>query len=154
MQANLIQCGRNNHNKFSSKHFDTVFSKVISLEKLRVLWQIFPSCFSWISSNHSLFPKQLILGVSSIEKKKVVYPGALLVLFSLLWFFVREIFKNMVRQIISVSCKIVVSLQMVEKARQSPESRDIFELQYQTNCSVNVSYNFTNSDLQDGDNKV
>ena len=51
-------------------------------------------------------------------------------------------------------CKIFVSLQMVEKSRQSPESRDIFELQYQTNCSVNVSYNFTNSDLQDGDNKV
>jgi len=80
----------------------------------------------------------ILVGVSSIEKKKVVYPGALLALFSLLWFFVREIFKNM----------------MVEKSRQSPESRDIFELQYQTNCSVNVSYNFTNSDLQDGDNKV
>ena len=60
----------------------------------------------------------------------------------------------MVRQIILVSCTIFVSLQMVEKSRQSPESRDIFELQYQTNCSVNVSYNFTNSDLQDGDNKV
>ena len=45
--------------------------------------------------------------------------------------------------------------QMVEKSRRSPESKDIFELQYQTNCSVNVSYNFTNSDLQDAaENKV
>ena len=43
---------------------------------------------------------------------------------------------------------------MVEKSRQSPESKDIFELQYQTNCSVNVSYNFTNSDLQEAENKV
>jgi len=77
-------------------------------------------------------------GVSSLGKVKVVYPAALFFLFSIIWLFVREIFKNM----------------MVEKARRSPESKDIFELQYQTNCSVNVSYNFTNSDLQEAENKV
>jgi len=81
----------------------------------------------------------IVAGVSSIEKVKVVYPATLFFLFSVIWLFVREIFKNM----------------MVEKSRQSPESKDIFELQYQTNCSVNVSYNFTNSDLQDAaENKV
>ena len=35
-------------------------------------------------------------GVSSIEKVKVVYPASLFFLFSVIWFFVREIFKNMV----------------------------------------------------------
>jgi hypothetical protein len=86
----------------------------------------------------------------------VLYPGLLLSFFLAIWLFVREMFNNLVRFFLIPDILAIVSqqlFQMIEEISRSPESRDIFELQYHTNCSINYSFN-GNPERPDAESKV
>ena len=73
------------------------FKSVLSLEG----WVLSLHCSSLGSKlvlylRHCIWMSFIFAGVSSLGKVKVVYPAALFCLFSIIWLFVREIFKNMV----------------------------------------------------------